>query len=83
MSVRTQVNEFQEKLQMLLELPLDETADKEQFVEYAKAAWESFVEGKDIAEFENSEDIWKGYLDALIETVANLKHHLIKYSDEV
>ena len=82
MSKRTQVYEFQAKLEALLVLPFDETADKEQFVEYAKAVWEAFVEGKDVAEFEDKDDIWKGYLDAMIETLANMKHNFIKYSDE-
>ena len=80
--IRNQVNEFQGTLETLLMLPLDDTADKEQFIEYATALWESFREGKDIADFEDKDDIWKGYLDALIETLANLKHKVIKYSDE-
>lgn len=79
--IRDEVNDVQEKFEQGVELLFDDIPNKDQFLQFATAAWETFSEGKDLQGL-SKEDIAVAFSDVLLTTAVNLKTKYAKYSDE-
>ena len=79
--IRDEVNEVQEKFEAGVRLLFDDIPNKDQFLQFATAAWAAFVEGKDLKGL-SKEDLYIAIPDVLMTTAIKLKAEFAKYSDE-
>ena len=82
MAIRDEVNQFQVEFQRLVLLFFDDTAEKDQIMDIAGAAWSSYQEANDLKTL-SKDDMAKAIIDVLLVTTTKVKGEFLVYSDEV